>query len=43
MKEALKVFFSAEESANDRAAAFAEILNALLTYLLEFLGIPEAE
>lgn len=43
MGDALKVLFSAEKSANDRAAAFAEILNALLAYLLEFLGIPEAE
>lgn len=43
MGDALKILFSAEESANDRAAAFAKILEALVAYLLEFLGIPEAE
>lgn len=43
MGDALKIFFSAEESANNRAKAFADILNALITYLLEFLGIPEAK
>ena len=43
MSEAIKVLFSAEKSANDRAAAFAEILEALVKYLLEFLEIPEVE
>ncbi len=43
-KEALKVFASAEESANDRAAAFAVILDALLTYVLGFfLPAEDAE
>ncbi len=42
MKEALKVLLSADESANNRAAAFAEILDILLNYVLGLIGI-EAE
>ncbi len=42
-KEALKVFISSEKSANDRAAAFGIILEALLGYLLEFIGIPAVD
>ncbi len=35
-KETLKVFISADESANDRATAFAVIPDALLTYVSAF-------
>ncbi len=35
LKEALKVLFSAEESANNRAAAFADILKVLLDYVFD--------
>lgn len=43
MKEALKVLFSADESATNRAAAFAEILDILLTYVLGLMGIEAEE
>ena len=43
MKEALEILLSAEESANNRAAAFAEILNILFAYLLDFLGVETEE
>ncbi len=34
-KDALKIFVSKEESANDRAAAFAVILETLLDYIFD--------
>lgn len=43
MKEALEILFSADESATNRAAAFAEILDIILGYVLDLIGIEAEE
>ncbi len=43
MKDALAILFSADESATNRAAAFAEILDIILSYVLGLIGIEAEE
>lgn len=42
MSEIIKVLFSKDASASDKAAAFADLLNKLFAYVLTYLEV-EAE